>query len=880
MHGIMKWGRLSWSGIQRELEMEVIDDSEPVPLCQDEKPEEVFSVDWRPASDMFWQLNRQLEDRKSALLEYLTRYGPRAFPPFKKRLKRLKKMLKKLENGEQSQDASHCHEKVKLGNFQGLFAEVISQVTVANVRLNQPGLHKFFVEGIGRDVLPSLERRHSCSVEPVCETPPLVVLNDEVEPNSLPEMKEALNNLIPLEDKLQPVLREELLSIADIEEVFQGLNQQEKSPEVVNEEIPPIYWKEKAPNNAVPEIQEPGPLKSLNSWECTCIKNTRIQISVDDLTQQTTDAVLILNNDNLCLTQGGQLNAQIANAAGSSLIEECCAIVTGSGAQLPGEALMTGSGNLPCKHLIHVIMYPGPPQILDLQLSVKKGLQLADAKGLGTIALPAIGAGRMQLSLVDSARVLSGGILSFLERPPQSLREIKVVLFLEAMLWTYSQEMKKEFVPFVTLEEYSPLSRAWDDKDDFIPVLHPPSAVENTIDERNAKNPLATPTEFRVYGKDRRSIMNAVNGLRSVFAKHCTQHRITHKLVPQVTQYSWSLLSGIATQHDVELTIEGYNNAITVRGNSDDVSLVVDRIWQEITRLAEQQTDIERRKLLAQYVRWHCVILGKEIGFNDKVSAIIEDARNRKCNGVNLQVKDCEYRVDFSSMTVLYSRSNYPALRLSRRLVAESGNSSPDFWLRQPCFPEGDPVPVAMVTLNASEGEYQHVANMFYSTGGTGNITSIERVQNLCLYKQYTTYRQQVETMNCRSGFNNQNERQLFHGTKGCNVRAINLQGFNRNFCGMNGAVYGNGVYFATNASYSMTYTRPDSNNLRHMYLARVVVGFYVEGRKGLLVPPPLCPDVPEVLFDSVVNSVNNPTVFVVFRDYQCYPEYLITIRT
>ena len=71
--------------------------------------------------------------------------------------------------------------------------------------------------------------------------------------------------------------------------------------------------------------------------------------------------------------------------------------------------------------------------------------------------------------------------------------------------------------------------------------------------------------------------------------------------------------------------------------------------------------------------------------------------------------------------------------------------------------------------------------------------------------------------------------------------------------------MYGNGVYFATNASYSMTYTRPDSNNLRHMYLARVVVGFYVEGRKGLLVPPPLCPDVPEVLFDSVVNSVNNP---------------------
>lgn len=77
-----------------------------------------------------------------------------------------------------------------------------------------------------------------------------------------------------------------------------------------------------------------------------------------------------------------------------------------------------------------------------------------------------------------------------------------------------------------------------------------------------------------------------------------------------------------------------------------------------------------------------------------------------------------------------------------------------------------------------------------------------------------------------------------------------------------------------------MTYTCPDINNLRHMYLARVVVGFYVEGHRGLRVPPPLCPDVPEVLFDSVVDNIKNPRVFVAFRDFQCYPEYLITFRS
>ena len=195
LHVFSEWGRLSWNGIPVEPEMEVIDvDSESEPLCQDERPEEVFSVDWRPASEMIWQL----EDRKSALLEYLTEYGPHEFPPFKKRLKKLKRMLTKLGNGEQSNDSSadDCSAKAKLSNFHALFADVVNHVTVATVRLNQPGLHKFFVEGIGKDVLPSLERRHSCSVEAVCETPP-VVPSVGVQSSALPDLEEVLDTLSP-----------------------------------------------------------------------------------------------------------------------------------------------------------------------------------------------------------------------------------------------------------------------------------------------------------------------------------------------------------------------------------------------------------------------------------------------------------------------------------------------------------------------------------------------------------------------------------------------------------------------------------------------------------------------------------------------------------
>ena len=64
------------------------------------------------------------------------------------------------------------------------------------------------------------------------------------------------------------------------------------------------------------------------------------------------------------------------------------------------------------------------------------------------------------------------------------------------------------------------------------------------------------------------------------------------------------------------------------------------------------------------------------------------------------------------------------------------------------------------------------------------------------------------------------------------------------------------------------------------MYLTRVLVGEYTVGRQGLLTPPAKNPTVdPTDTFDSVVDQNPNPTIFVVFYDWQCYPEYLITFQ-
>ena len=64
------------------------------------------------------------------------------------------------------------------------------------------------------------------------------------------------------------------------------------------------------------------------------------------------------------------------------------------------------------------------------------------------------------------------------------------------------------------------------------------------------------------------------------------------------------------------------------------------------------------------------------------------------------------------------------------------------------------------------------------------------------------------------------------------------------------------------------------------MFLARVLTGEYTRGNQYMKTPPPKDPSKNElVLFDSVVNDMDSPNMFVIFRDAQCYPEYLITFK-
>ncbi|OEU13282.1 ADP-ribosylation [Fragilariopsis cylindrus CCMP1102] len=120
----------------------------------------------------------------------------------------------------------------------------------------------------------------------------------------------------------------------------------------------------------------------------------------------------------------------------------------------------------------------------------------------------------------------------------------------------------------------------------------------------------------------------------------------------------------------------------------------------------------------------------------------------------------------------------------------------------------------------------------------------------------------------------------LWHGTSEDSIEKIIQQGFNRSFCGKNATVYGKGVYFARDASYSShdTYSPPNSSGHKYILACSVVVGEFCRGKRDARTPD-LRDAAKNILYDSTVDHPANASLYVTYHDAQAYPEYVIIYK-
>ncbi|CAF1989481.1 unnamed protein product [Rotaria magnacalcarata] len=168
-------------------------------------------------------------------------------------------------------------------------------------------------------------------------------------------------------------------------------------------------------------------------------------------------------------------------------------------------------------------------------------------------------------------------------------------------------------------------------------------------------------------------------------------------------------------------------------------------------------------------------------------------------------------------------------------------------------------------TLLRETEEYNSIVTKFNEamTGKYTEIVRIERIQNETWYMQYLTHHLEFKS---RLGMDT--EQRLYHGSTKEAADDIVKSWFNRSFAGVNGTVYGVGVYFSSNAAYSHGYARPNENGERNMFVARVLVGKTTPGNSSMKTPP-----------TGSDSTTDGKHIFVTYHDVQAYAEYLITYK-
>lgn len=163
-------------------------------------------------------------------------------------------------------------------------------------------------------------------------------------------------------------------------------------------------------------------------------KGVRLEAKRGDITKAQVD--VIVNAANGTLLGGGGVDGAIHRAAGPSLLEQCQAIRARRGTLEPGEAELTGAGELLAKHVIHAV---GPRwnggtygEQVQLERAYRASLELAQANKLTSIAFPAISTGIYQFPFDRASYIALRTAFLFLDETPEpTLELISFYLFSE-----------------------------------------------------------------------------------------------------------------------------------------------------------------------------------------------------------------------------------------------------------------------------------------------------------------------------------------------------------------------------------------------------------------------------------------------------------------
>ncbi|KAM6398598.1 protein mono-ADP-ribosyltransferase PARP14 [Pluvialis apricaria] len=576
------------------------------------------------------------------------------------------------------------------------------------------------------------------------------------------------------------------------------------------------------------------------------IGSVTLQVISGDITKEDTEVIVNLTNSTFDATTG--VFKAIMDAAGSQVEKECAQY---AGLSEDGMVITQG-GKLLCRKIMHLINGN------NVKSQVSIVLEECERRKHKSVAFPAIGTGQAGQSPAKVADDMLDAIVEFASKTSvQHLKKIKIIIFQTNMLRHFYESMKKREGTDSSITAFlggktQPIEKK------------KPVVLEKKID-------LAT---FQICGESKKNVDATESWIKNLISKEQFENIISDELIENFDERQIQTLADLQKTKHVTIQLENKHSPhhIKISGVSRDVCFVSVEVQKMIQKIKDTEEERSKAELVYNLVEWRYPGSNHSFVAFDKLTNMqLEDAKIAKKTHLTVKINKNNYNVDLNTLQASDDQGKTISIQRVPKNEDKKSIELPAQW------EDMQEERVKLVNLKPSCREYQEVQNKFKKTCPSFVIEKIERIQNPFLWQTYQIKKKSLCTKNKYQN----NEKLLFHGTAASSLSTINYNGFNRGFAGKNAAVIGNGTYFAVDACYSAQniYSRPDMNGRRCMYLARVLTGQYCAGSKGLITPPPKDPADPTDLYDSVVDDVNFPKMFVIFNDIQAYPEYLITFR-
>ena len=178
------------------------------------------------------------------------------------------------------------------------------------------------------------------------------------------------------------------------------------------------------------------------------------------------------------------------------------------------------------------------------------------------------------------------------------------------------------------------------------------------------------------------------------------------------------------------------------------------------------------------------------------------------------------------------------------------------------------------VKLDTGDEEFKAIARCFHNSMPYCEILSIEKVFNP---NSWNSFKEKLVLESNRNPVSCLSVCSLFHGSRDTSPQLIinDPEGFNMRFA--HTGLWGRGLYFATNCSYSHNFRHVVRENVFSVFLATVFVGYVKDmNQDGNITTPPFRPNGID-RYHSVQGRSCGEVIHIIYENCMAYPSHLIT---